>query len=193
MPETPKRGDPAFASCSNILIGSNYLSLLAAKEKASSLGFAPLILSTRLEAEARELGHVFEDIAADIAARSLPLAPPACVIAGGESTVTLRGHGKGGRNQEMALSFLDAAMRASLDLSGIAFLSGATDGSDGPTDAAGGLINRSTPEACLASGLDVKAALAENDSYHLLKAAGALFSTGPSNTNVCDIQVLLVR
>lgn len=193
LPETPKPGDPSFASSSNILIGSNYLSLLAAREKAESLGFAPLILSTRLEAESRELGRVFEDIAADIRARSLPLAPPACVIAGGESTVTLRGRGKGGRNQEMALSFLDAAMDASLDLSGIAFLSGATDGSDGPTDAAGGLIDRSTLEACSAAGLDAKAALAENGSYFFLKAAGALFSTGPTNTNVCDIQVVLVR
>jgi len=193
LDETPKAGDPAFDPCHNILVGTNYLSLLSAKERAESLGYSTLLLSSRLEGEARELAKVFVAVAADIRAHGLPMKGPACVLAGGESTVTLRGKGRGGRNQEMVLAFLDAAEATGLDLEGVAFLSGATDGDDGPTDAAGGVADKAALEACRASSLDVKAALADNNSYQLLKNAGALLVTGATNTNVCDIQVLLVE
>jgi hydroxypyruvate reductase len=192
LPETAKTGDPAFERCANVLVGTNHLSLVAARTEAERLGYEAILLSTRLEGEARELARVFVAIAADIRAHGLPMKAPACILAGGESTVTLRGKGKGGRNQEMALAFLEAAAGSGLDLAGVTFLSGATDGNDGPTDAAGGIVDASSLEACRASSLDVKAALACNDSYQLLRSAGSLLVTGPTNTNVCDIQVLLV-
>ena len=193
LDETPKSGDAAFSVCANLLVGTNYLSLLTAKGKAEALGYSTLLLTSRLEGEARELARVFVAMAADIREHGLPLQGPACVLAGGESTVTLRGKGRGGRNQEMALAFLDAAEGTGLDLEGLAFLSGATDGNDGPTDAAGGVADRAALEACRAGGFDIKAALADNNSYQLLKDAGALIVTGPTNTNVCDIQVLIVK
>ena len=116
-------------------------------------------------------------IATDIRQTGLPLVAPACVLTGGESTVTLRGRGKGGRNQEMALAFLQAAS-AELDLEGITFLSGATDGNDGPTDAAGGFADATALSKCRSAGLDISTALADNDSYSLLQKAGALLVTG---------------
>jgi hydroxypyruvate reductase len=203
LAETPKPGDPSFARCANILVGTNYLSLIAARERAESLGYATMLLTSRLEGEARELAKVFVAIAADIRAHGLPLKAPACVLAGGESTVTQRGKGRGGRNQEMALAFQEAAVGAGLDLEGVSFLSGATDGNDGPTDAAGGVADAESLASCRGAPdrvggaarqpLDARAALADNDSYQLLKAAGSLLVTGATNTNVCDIQVLLVR
>ena len=192
LPETPKPEDRVFARCGNFIIGGNRLSLVAAKERAEALGYATLLLTSRLEGEARELARVFAALASDIRAGALPLAAPACVIAGGESTVTLRGGGKGGRNQEMALAFLDAANRSGLDLSAIAFLSAATDGGDGPTDAAGGIADAATQSSCDAASFDIEAALADNASYDALRAADSLIVTGPTNTNVCDIQVLTV-
>jgi len=192
LPETPKPGDPAFDGCDNILVGTNYLSLVAAKERAESLGYSSLILTSRLEGEARELAKVFVGVAADIRAHGLPLRAPACVLAGGESTVTLRGAGKGGRNQEMALAFLGAASEAGLELGGLCFLSGASDGNDGPTEAAGGFADATALRACRVAGLDLKGSLADNDSYRFLEKVGALLVTGATNTNVCDIQVLLV-
>jgi len=193
LDETPKADDPVFASSANILVGTNYLSLLSANERAEALGYPTLLLTSRLEGEARELARVFVALALDVRAHGLPAKAPLCVLAGGESTVTLRGKGRGGRNQEMVLAFLDAAAGTGLDLDGVAFLSGATDGNDGPTDAAGGVADRAALEACRAASLDLKAALADNDSYQLLKDAGALLVTGPTNTNVCDIQVLIVN
>ncbi|MDA8412061.1 MAG: DUF4147 domain-containing protein [Treponema sp.] len=192
LSETPKADDPVFASTANILVGTNYLSLLAAKEGAEALGYPTLLLTSRLEGEARELARVFVALAIDVLAHALPARAPLCVLAGGESTVTLRGHGRGGRNQEMALAFLDAACDTGLDLRRVAFLSGATDGNDGPTDAAGGVADAAALAACRRGGLDIKAALADNNSYQILETSGALLITGPTNTNVCDIQVLIV-
>jgi hydroxypyruvate reductase len=192
LPETPKPGEAAFLRCGNFLVGGNRLSLIAAKEKAEALGYSTLLLSSRLEGEARELARVFAAMAWDIRAHAIPRAEPACVIAGGESTVTLRGRGKGGRNQEMALAFLEAANRSGLDLSAIAFLSAATDGGDGPTDAAGGIADAATRARFGAAELDAEAALADNASYDALRAADSLVVTGPTKTNVCDIQVLTV-
>ncbi len=193
LEETPKPGDPAFAACHNILVGTNVLSLEAAKTRAQALGYSVLTLTSRLEGEARELAQVFAAMAWDLHRSGLPLPLPACVLSGGESTVTLRGRGKGGRNQEMALAFLDAAADLGLGLEGTAFLACATDGNDGPTDAAGGLADAVTLAAVREGGLDTKAALADNASYQLLHNALGLVVTGPSGTNVCDLQVLVAR
>jgi len=191
-PETPKPGDPVFERTRTVLVGTNRMALSAAEEKATSLGYHTLVLSSRLSGEARELAHVFVGIGKDIAASGFPLQRPACIIAGGESTVTLRGSGTGGRNQEMALAFLLALGRSPKDGGALTFLSAGTDGNDGPTDAAGAVVDLELFGAAHDAGLDPGAALADNDSYTFFSAAGGHIKTGPTNTNVCDVQVLLV-
>lgn len=190
--ETPKPGNAVFGRSRTVLVGTNRLALAAAETEARRLGYNSLVLSSRITGEAREVAQVFLGIGKDIAASGFPLARPACVIAGGETTVTLRGSGKGGRNQEMALAFLDSLGRSPKDGEGLTFLSGGTDGNDGPTDAAGALVDLALHRSALAQGLDSAAALAKNDSYAFFEAAGGLVKTGPTNTNVCDVQVLIV-
>ena len=140
---------------------------------------------------------MFAALAGDIRARGIPLTTPACILAGGETTVTLRGDGLGGRNQELALAFLFQIAEHPEAYQGVTFLSFGTDGNDGPTDAAGGWA---APQLLDSPGrplsrirADLAAALERNDSYHALDSLGALLRTGPTNTNVCDIQVLLVE
>ncbi|HSH69156.1 MAG TPA: MOFRL family protein, partial [Deferrisomatales bacterium] len=138
--------------------------------------------------EAREVARVLAAVAKECRCTETPLGPPVAVLAGGETTVTLRGGGRGGRNQELALAL-------ALELEGwegVAGLSGGTDGSDGPTDAAGGLALPDSVARGAAAGHDAHASLAKNDSYHYLDAVGDLIRTGPTRTNVMDIQVLLV-
>ena len=122
----------------------------------------------------------------------MPVPRPACIIAGGETTVTLRGQGKGGRNQEMALAWLAGLARSPKDTEGTVFLAASTDGSDGPTDATGAFASQGILDEGRRRGLDPVAYLAENDAYHYFEALGQLLKTGPTNTNVCDIKVLLV-
>jgi len=191
IPETPKPGDPAFERVHPLLIGTNSLALDAARQCAEELGYNTLVLTSRLTGEAREVGRVLAGIAADIAAREVPLRKPACLLAGGETTVTLRGSGKGGRNQEMALSFLEQIAAQPEAFRGVSFLSVGTDGNDGPTDAAGAWATPSLAERSNRSA--ISEALADNDSYHFFDGVGGLLKTGPTNTNVCDIQVLLVE
>jgi len=191
--ETPKPGDPSFAAARTELVGTNRLALVAAEAEAKRLGYHSLVLSSRLTGEARELALTFLGIGKDIAASGFPLERPACVIAGGETTVTLRGGGRGGRNQEMALAFLSALGRSPKDGESLTFLSAGTDGNDGPTDAAGAVVDADLYRSALGRGLDPEAALAGNDSYGFFESAGGLVRTGPTNTNVCDVQVLLVR
>lgn len=190
--ETPKPGDPVFANARTVLVGTNRLALAAAEAEAKRLGYNSLVLSSRITGEAREIAQVFLGIGKDIAASGFPLERPACIIAGGETTVTLRGSGRGGRNQEMALAFLDSLGRSPKDGESLTFLSGGTDGNDGPTDAAGAVVDLALHRSALARGLDPAAALAANDSYPFFEAAGGLVKTGPTNTNVCDVQVLIV-
>jgi len=181
--ETPKRGDPAFARVQNLIVGSNRLAVEAAAAEARTLGFRTLILSTQIEGETREIARMHAAILKEIARYGRPLARPACVISGGETTVTLRGNGLGGRNQEFVLA---AAMEiAGLDRAIV--LSGGTDGTDGPTDAAGAIADGNT----LARGPDAPKYLADNDSYHYFEKLGDLLITGPTNTNVMDVRVLL--
>jgi hydroxypyruvate reductase len=182
--ETPKRGDPAFARVQNLVVGSNRLAVEAAAAKARELGFNTLILSTQVEGETREIARMHAAIAKEIAHYRRPLAPPACVISGGETTVTLRGDGLGGRNQEFVLA-------AAIDLAGqdhTVVLSGGTDGTDGPTPAAGAIADGST----LSRAPDAPQFLAVNDSYHFFEKLGDLVITGPTNTNVADVRILLV-
>jgi glycerate 2-kinase len=188
-PETPKPGDPLFRSVQNLIVGNNRQALAAGRAKAAELGFNTMVLSSRLRGEAREIARVFAATAFEIREMNEPVAVPACVLAGGETTVTLRGSGKGGRNQEMALAF-------ALEISGlenVLLLSGGTDGNDGPTDAAGAFAHGKTLFAGSGKGLSASDYLARNDSYHFFEPLGDLLITGPTRTNVMDIQVLLVR
>jgi len=186
--ETPKPGDPVFDNVANIIVGSNRLAALAAVAEAQRLGYRALLLTTFVEGEAREVAKVTAALAKGIRAHGDPVRPPACLVWGGETTVTVRGQGKGGRNQELAL----AAALALEGLPDVGLLALATDGTDGPTDAAGAIVNGSTAELARASGWDPIETLADNNAYPLLDTAGALLRTGPTGTNVNDITVLLV-
>lgn len=191
--ETPAPGDMEFSCVENALIGSNALALEAARTKAIELGYNTVVLSSQLTGEAREIAKFFAGIARDIARSDMLCEKPACILAGGETTVTLRGNGTGGRNQELALAFLSEIARRPDCFEGVSFLSTATDGSDGPTDAAGAFASVDLVTAAKDAGLSIKASLAENDSYHFYETLGALYKTGPTNTNVCDIQILIVE
>ncbi|HOT91899.1 MAG TPA: glycerate kinase [Anaerolineae bacterium] len=186
--ETPKPDDPLFNNVTNIIIGSNRIAALAAVAEAERLGYHSLLLTTFMEGEAREVAKVTAALAKSVCAYGEPLHPPACLVWGGETTVTVRGHGKGGRNQELAL----AAALALEGWPGVGLLALATDGTDGPTDAAGAMIDGQTMSRARAAGWDPAAALADNNAYPLLDAVGALLRTGPTGTNVNDIVVLLL-
>ena len=194
FPETPKVGDSAFSRTRNLLVGSNLQSLEGARQKAAELGYNPLLLSSSIGGETREVAGVHAAIGREILSTGHPVPPPACLISGGETTVTLRGEGKGGRNQEFAL----AAALAVAGLSGILIMSAGTDGTDGPTDAAGGIVagrtvaDGSTVERGREQGLDAQACLEENDSYPFFDALGDLIRTGPTMTNVMDLRLVLV-
>ncbi|PDW00133.1 glycerate kinase type-2 family protein [Candidatus Chloroploca asiatica] len=179
-------GDQSFARVSNLLVGDNRQAAVAALEKARQAGFAPLLLTTSLEGEAREAGRMLAAILREIALSGNPLPRPACLIAGGETTVTLRGNGRGGRNQELAL----AAVKALDGLPDVALIALATDGGDGPTDAAGAVVTGATAERARALGLDPDAFLANNDAYHFFQALDDLLLTGPTSTNVNDLTLL---
>jgi hydroxypyruvate reductase len=186
--ETPKPGDKIFENTRNVIVGSNPLAVDAAALEARRLGFRTLVLSTFLEGEAREVGRVHAAIAKEMRATGRPVQPPACVISGGETTVTVRGKGLGGRNQEFALA-------TALDIAGlhnVMILSAGTDGTDGPTDAAGAIVDGTTLARARALGLNPTESLRNNDSYHFFEPLGDLIKTGPTGTNVADIQVILV-
>lgn len=187
-PETPKAGDSELARVHNVVIADNARAAAAAVERAEALGFNTLLLSTFVEGEAREVAQVIAALAKEIAATGRPVPPPACLILGGETTVTVRGQGKGGRNQELTL----AAAVAIEGLDNVLIASLATDGSDGPTDAAGGLVGGGTVRSGQAAGLSAQAALDANDAYPYLDAIDALLVTGPTNTNVNDLMAVFV-
>ncbi len=186
--ETPKPDDPALAGVVNVLVGSNRQAARAAVAQAEQLGFASLLLSTFVEGEAREVARVAAALARSVRAHGDPLPAPACLVWGGETTVTVRGRGQGGRNQELGL----AAALALEGVPDVLLLALATDGTDGPTDAAGGLVDGDTARQMRAAGVDPAVALADNDAYPALAAAGALVRTGPTGTNVNDLLVLLI-
>jgi glycerate 2-kinase len=188
VPETPKPEDPIFRRVSNTVIGNNALVVDAAAARARALGYAPHVLTRSLDGEAREVAGRLVALARDIQGGRGPVTPPACVIAGGETTVTVRGHGRGGRCQELGL----AAAIALDGLGGIAALAAGTDGTDGPTDAAGALVDGGSVGRARARGIDAAARLEDNDSNPALAAAGDLVVTGPTNTNLLDLYLVLI-
>jgi len=188
IPETPKAGDPFFERTQNVIVASNDLAALAAEQKAREEGFHSQVLTTFVEGEAREVAKVLAALAKEVIASERPLPRPACLIIGGETTVTVRGHGKGGRNQEMALS----AALAIDGLDDVAIVCLATDGTDGPTDASGALADGYTIRRARAKGLDPWEYLRDNNAYPFFSALGDLLMTGPTNTNVNDLSFVFV-
>jgi hydroxypyruvate reductase len=188
IPETPKPGGAVLERCQNVVVGSNGLAVAAANERARDLGYNTLVLSTRLEGEAREVAHIYSAIGKEILVSGVPVTAPACVIAGGETTVTVRGNGKGGRNQELVLA---GAMHLS-GWDGTVLFSGGTDGTDGPTDAAGAIADAETITRAESAGLSAIDSLKNNDAYHFFKPLGDLVMTGPTGTNVADVAFVMV-
>lgn len=186
--ESPGSSDPCFARVRAEVIGSNRLAVEAARAAAESRGYSTLVLSTVLTGEAREAGSFLAAVALEAATSGRPAAPPACLLAAGETTVRVTGGGRGGRNQELALG---AARRLAGGQPAVV-LSLGTDGIDGPTDAAGAIGASDTLARAAALGLDAEAALADNDAYPFFEALGDLVVTGPTGTNVMDLQVVLV-
>ncbi|HOJ14167.1 MAG TPA: glycerate kinase [Deltaproteobacteria bacterium] len=192
LPETLKENEAELSLVSNIIVGNNRAACLAAKERGDTLGYNTRIITTTLTGDAVEQGHAFAELAVDIARGASDLARPALVVAGGETTVKVRGRGKGGRNQEMALAFLVGLLKAGVSHEGISFLSGATDGTDGPTDASGAMVTPELLSRVREHGPDPGPFLENNDSHGFFDAVGGLLVTGPTGTNVCDIQLLAV-
>jgi hydroxypyruvate reductase len=188
IPETPKPGDQSFLKVQNAVVGSGSVAAAAAQAEGKRLGYRTLILTTTLEGEAREVGRVLATLAREEISFGRPIKPPALILAAGETTVTVRGNGKGGRNQELALS---AALGIE-GLSNVVIASLGTDGRDGPTDAAGGMVDGETTARLWAQGIDPRDALARNDSYTALAAAEGLIITGPTGTNVADLCFVVV-
>jgi hydroxypyruvate reductase len=186
-PETPKPGDRIFANVHNIVVGSNRLALEAAAAQARHLGYKPLILSSSMQGESREVARAHCEILREVLKTGSPVARPACLLSGGETTVTVKGKGKGGRNQEFAL----AAALYIEDVKNAVVLSAGTDGTDGPTDAAGAIADGSTLARAARKELSLVEQLAANDSYPVFEALGDLVKTGATGTNVMDLHILL--
>ena len=189
IPETPKTDDPAFEYTGHTLIGSNTISVNAIVAAAKKLNYDNLLYNDHLTGEARNEAEKLVIYAKKLIDQGIN--KPIALLAGGETTVTLRGHGKGGRNQEMALAFVIAAQNHHLCGCWV-FLSGGTDGRDGPTDAAGGLVDSGTFQRIIDAKLNPVDRLADNDSYRALKIAHDILDTGATGTNVADLQVLLI-
>ncbi|MGH7381659.1 MAG: glycerate kinase type-2 family protein [Candidatus Methylomirabilales bacterium] len=187
IPETPKAGDPCFATAHHCIVGNNLQSLLAARDRAARLGFQALLLTTALKGESREVAKVLAALLLEMRRSGHPLSPPTCLLLGGETTVTVRGKGKGGRSQELVLAGA-IAIAGGRDL---VIWSAGTDGTDGPTDAAGAVADGDTWTRAKEIGLDPLRALEENDAYHFFEGLGDLIKTGPTLTNVMDVILLL--
>jgi hydroxypyruvate reductase len=188
LPETPKPGDPFFASAHYQVVGDNYQAAQAALQAAQQAGLTSLLLTTSLQGEASQAGRFLAAIARQIDRTGQPVARPACIIAGGETTVTLQGDGLGGRNQELAL----AAVNDLAGLENTLLVTLATDGGDGPTGAAGAVVSGETLQQAQASGLDAQRFLHRNDAYHFFEPLGGLLITGPTLTNVNDLAFLFL-
>lgn len=190
MPETPKEQDAVFRKVQNIIIGSNRKALEAAKAKAEELGMHAEILSSAIAGEARDTAKLLAEKALTIKnSGSARPGSPLCLISGGETTVTVRGNGVGGRNMELALAF--ALAIGGTD--GITLLSAGTDGTDGPTDAAGAIVDGDTAGKARNAGLNPEEYLAANDSYNFFSQLNQLLITGPTGTNVMDIQLIVIE
>lgn len=190
LQDTPKPGDPIFASVQTAIVGDNRVAALAACQKATTQGYNAQLLTTFLEGEAAAVAGFAVALGREVQASGHPVAAPACIVFGGETTVTLgQQHGMGGRNQELAL----AAALALAGATGITVAALATDGSDGPTDSAGAIVDGATVARGRAQGLDAAAALRGHDAYPYLAAVGDLLVSGPTQTNVNDLVVVMVE
>jgi len=193
--ETPKSGDPAFERVQNIIVGSNRQAIQAAARQARALGYRPLVLSTFIEGETRDIASMHAAIAKEILSSGRPMRPPVCILSGGETTVTVRGKGLGGRNQEFVLAAAIALYGSREDggtFGTTTIFSAGTDGIDGPTDAAGAIADERTLGRARSIGLDARRFLANNDSHHFFEKLEALVKTGPTGTNVMDVRLILV-
>jgi glycerate 2-kinase len=180
VPETPKPGDHLFDRVTNVIVGNNAIVVDTAAQRARALGYRPQLLTRGLQGEARA-------VARELVARARALEPPACLIAGGETTVTVRGRGRGGRCQELALA---AALELAPD-EPLVVLAAGTDGTDGPTDAAGAVVDAATLARGGQGESGARAALDDNDANTLLAASGDLIVSGPTNTNLLDLYLVL--
>ncbi len=187
--ETPKRGDPVFENCHHMIIGNNLLALREAAARAEKLGYRPVILSSYIEGEAREVAIFHGSLVREVLSSGNPVPPPACLISGGETTVTVRGSGVGGRNLEFVL-------QSALEIDGlprVTVLSAGTDGVDGNSDAAGALADGDTVSKAAQLGLDPRSFLDNNDSYTFFKELEDLIVTGPTETNVLDVRIIAIE
>lgn len=187
--ETPKTGDRIFARIRHLIAADNLMALESCSARARQLGYRPVILSAEIEGEAGEAARGLMSIAKSVRHSLHPGNEPVCLLAGGEATVTVRGEGKGGRNQEFVL----AAAREIAGEEGITVLSAGSDGIDGPTEAAGALADGTTPARARKLGMDAGDYLLRNDSYHFFEKLGDLLITGPTGTNVMDLRVILIE
>ncbi|MEW5909892.1 MAG: glycerate kinase [Thermodesulfobacteriota bacterium] len=186
--ESPKPGDPEFERTQNLIVGSNRDAILLAKQEAGKRGYHPIVLSSLIQGDTREVSGMHTAILKEVFKTGNPAPPPVCIISGGETTVTVTGKGKGGRNQEFVLHAVPEI--AGSDPAVV--MSAGTDGTDGPTDAAGALADNRTLQRAREAGLDPDRFIKENNSYHFFKSLGDLIITGPTNTNVMDIRMILV-
>jgi glycerate-2-kinase len=187
--ETPKPGDPAFARSETRIIAAPQASLEAAAELARRAGYRPIILGDALEGEAKEVGKVMAGIARQVAVHRQPAPAPCVLICGGETTVTVGGAGRGGRNVEFLLSLaveLDGRPR-------IYAIAGDTDGVDGAEEVAGAIVTPDSLERASQFGLNARALLADNDAHHFFRALGDQVITGPTLTNVNDFRAVLIN
>jgi glycerate 2-kinase len=186
--ETPASDDPIFENVVNCICGSGRHAAEAAAKKAGELGYAPLLLTTTLTGDALGAASMYAAIIREVLASGHPTPPPCAIVSGGEATVTVRGDGTGGPNQEFVL-----ALAVELDgVEGWTAFSADTDGNDGSTDAAGGIVDGETAQRIRDAGVDPEGSLADNDSYVALEAGEALVVTGPTGTNVNDLRVALI-
>jgi glycerate 2-kinase len=189
-PETPKPGHPGFERVQNLVVASNIQALQAAALESLQLGYKPIILSSSIYGNTADIALAHVAIAREVLDSGNPITPPCCLISGGETTVKVTGDGKGGRNQEFALW-------CAREISGwpeqeVLFASLGSDGTDGPTDAAGAIAHPSTARRAAEQGLDLDDHLGRNDSYHFFQPLRDLIVTGPTQTNVMDFRFVLI-
>jgi hydroxypyruvate reductase len=183
-----KPGDAAFDRVQNLIVGSNLQAAMAAVESARVQGFNPYLITADLQGEAKEAGMLLSGYAHKVYENGIPVEPPACLIAGGETTVTLHGNGLGGRNQELALS----AVKELSNLENTLLITLATDGEDGPTQAAGAVVSGNTNQRAKVAGMDPEEYLARNDAFHFFEQLDDLLITGSTGTNVNDLAFLFI-
>lgn len=188
IPDTLKEGEFDSDKVQTVIVGNNYKALSAAELKAKQMGYNTLLLTSQIKGEARELAKVIASIAFDIERFGILVKKPACIIFGGETTVTVTGVGKGGRNTETALSFAMEIMGCNI----VGLFCG-TDGIDGPTDAVGAICDGKSRERARAMNVSAREYLSRNDSYGFFEKLGDLIKTGPTGTNVMDVGIAILE